>query len=180
MRWASKPDPWDRPQRKLPKAALKQRVAKFRAAAEAAAAAGDPVAGYEALCGQAEAHRDLEQWRPAIEAWTSALALLPDDAPLDEQVGPRAFAAAAACELEDWPAALELALTIDGLAGAADSDEYRQVATAAVVEVRKKIGLKRFGELFDEVAPKLPPALLEHVRRDQHLHPTVTRSDAGA
>lgn len=178
MRWASTPDPWDRPQRKLPKAALKQRLEKQRAAAAAAEAAGDLAAAFEARCAQAEAHRDLEQWRPAIAAWQAALALLPEDAPLDERVGPHAFASAAAYELEDWATALSHALTIDGLAGAADSDEHRQVATFAVVEVRKKIGLKRFTELFGELLETIPEALRGHIRAEEHLHPTVTRPDA--
>lgn len=179
MRWQPGQTPAASPGRKLPRALLQKRIEQHRAEAQAAAEAGDLPAQIEALGKQAEAHRDLEQWRRAIDVWTAQAALYGDSADAEERLRPHAYASDAARELEDWPTAVEHAVWIDAIAGAADSDELRQYATAAIVAARQGTGLKIFADHFAAALEKLPEPLREKVRAEEHLHPTVTRDETG-
>ncbi len=155
---------------------LSARTAAIERELDEAREAGDALAAAIALNNLGTVHADLEEWDKAYDSYAEAAEQVPAEASLDDRATPHGNAANAARRLHRWPEALTHALWVDALAGEADSDDQRAIASGAVGLVRKATG-DEFEALLDTAVAALPEALQPHVRREAHLHPTVVAKE---
>lgn len=157
---------------------LKHRLDALTREAAEAQAAGQALAEAIAYNNIGAVHADLKEWAEALAAYEQAATIVPAEASLEERVTPHGNAAAAARQLADQPKATLHAVWVDALAGQADHDFQRSVATGALALVRKRLGKEAFAPVLDAAIAELPEELRGFVRRDEHADPTVRNSNA--